>query len=106
MVSRMRERRPRLRAAALEIHGYLCQVCGFVFERTYGAWGRGFVEVHHLQELGAVPAEGVEMDPATDLPVVCANCHRTIHRKAKRALTLVQLRRIIANASESSNGSV
>ena len=100
IVSRVRERSPGLRAAALEIHGYVCQVCGFDFEGTYGAWGRGFAEVHHVQELGAVPSEGVEVDPSTDLAVVCSNCHRMIHRKAKRALPLAELRKIIADASE------
>lgn len=101
IVSRVRERSPRLRAAALEIHGHLCQVCGFDFERIYGAWGRKFIEVHHVQALGAAPAAGVEVDPAIDLAVVCSNCHRMIHRKAKRALTLGELRTIIADASES-----
>ena len=101
MISRTRERSPRLRAAALKIHGYLCQVCGFDFERTYGAWGRRFVEVHHLQELGAAPAEGIEVDPTTDLAVVCSNCHRMIHRKPKQALTLAELRRVITDASKS-----
>ena len=100
IVSRVRERSPRLRAAALKIHGYLCQVCGFDFEGTYGAWGRGFVEVHHVQELSAAPDEGVEVDPATALAVVCSNCHRMIHRKAKRALRLAELRKIVADASE------
>ena len=101
IVSTMRERSPRLRAATLNIHGYLCQVCGFDFEETYGAWGRGFIEVHHVQELRAAPTEGVEVDPATDLAVVCSNCHRMIHRKAKRALTLAELRRIVVDASQS-----
>lgn len=100
IVSRVRERSPRLRGAALEIHGYVCQVCGFDFEETYGAWGRGFAEVHHVQELGAAPSEGVEVDPSTDLAVVCSNCHRMIHRKAKRALPLAELRKIIADASK------
>lgn len=103
VVSRKRERSPRLRAAALRIHGYPCQVCGFDFGQAYGAWGRGFVEVHHLHELGTVPAEGVEVDPATDLAVVCANCHRMIHRKAKRALTLAELQEIIAGAAGSNS---
>ena len=102
IVSRARERSPRLRAAALEIHGYQCQVCGFDFEGTYGAWGQGFIEVHHIQELGTAPAEGVEVDPATDLAVVCANCHRMIHRKAKQALPLAELRGMIIDESESS----
>ena len=66
---------------------------GNYFEGTYGAWGREFAEVHHVQELGAAPAEGVEVDPSTDLAVVCSNCHRMIHRKAKRALRLAELRK-------------
>lgn len=103
IVSRVRERSPRLRASALKIHGYLCQVCGFDFERTYGNLGKEFIEVHHLQELSAAPAEGVEVDPAADLAVVCSNCHRMIHRKAGRALPLEELRRIIGDAAESNS---
>lgn len=99
IVSRVRERSPGLRMAALAIHGYRCQVCGFDFETTYGAWGKGFAEVHHVQELSAAPAEGVEVDPSIDLAVVCSNCHRMIHRKAKRALPLAELRRIITEGS-------
>lgn len=101
MISRVRERSLRLRAAALEIHGCLCQVCGFDFEATYGSWGRGFAEVHHLHELGAAPREGVEVDAVTDLAVVCSNCHSMIHRRRKRALPLAELRKIIADASQS-----
>ena len=101
IVSRVRERSPRLRVAALRIHGYLCQVCGFDFEGKYGAWGRGFIEVHHIQELAGAPAEGVEVDPATDLAVVCSNCHRMIHRRPGCALPLAELREIIADASKS-----
>lgn len=100
-VSKRRERSLRLRAAALRIHGYACQVCGFQFEEVYGKWGRDFAEVHHMQELSTAPAEGLETDPARDLAVVCSNCHRMIHRKSKRALTLDDLRYIIAHNSSS-----
>ena len=95
VVSRRRERSPRLRAAALRIHGYACQVCGFRFEEVYGRWGRDFAEVHHMRELSRAPAEGLEVDPARDMAVVCSNCHRMIHRKAKRVLTLDELRDLI-----------
>ena len=100
-VSRVRERSPRLRAAALNVHGYLCQVCGFDFESTYGAWGRGFIEVHHIQELSGAPDEGLKVDPSTDLAVVCSNCHRMIHRMARRALTLAELKRMVTDSTES-----
>ena len=43
--------------------------------------------------------QGVGVDPATDLAVVCSNCHRIIHRRAKRPLTVTDLRRMIADAS-------
>ena len=101
IVSRSRERSPRLRSAALRIHGYKCQVCGFAFEEVYGKWGRNFAEVHHMQELSTAPDEGLEVDPCRDMAVVCSNCHRMIHRKAKRALTLNELKDIIAQTVSS-----
>ena len=101
VVSRRRERSPRLRAAALRIHGYACQVCGFRFDEVYGKWGCDFGEVHHMQELSTAPAEGLEVDPVRDMAVVCSNCHRMIHRKAKRALTLDELRYIMSHAVSS-----
>lgn len=96
VVSRRRERSPRLRAAALRIHGYDCQVCGFNFGRAYGSWGREFAEVHHIHSLGKAPEQEVETNPSTDLAVVCSNCHRMIHRKAGRVLTLEELRDVVA----------
>ena len=101
VMSRRRERSPRLRAAALRSHGYKCQVCGFSFEQVYGRWGRDFAEVHHLQELSTAPDEGLEVNPCQDMSVVCSNCHRMIHRKSKRALTLDELRDIIAKTVSS-----
>lgn len=100
VVSSVRERSPGLRSAALRLHGTSCQVCGFDFGATYGSWGEGFAEVHHVRALASAPAEGVEVDPATDLAVVCSNCHRMIHRKAKRVLSLEELRDIVSSARQ------
>ena len=94
-VSLKAERSPRIRAEAIAFHGTVCQVCGFDFGATYPNWGEGFVEVHHLLPLSGAPAEGQLVNPATDLAVVCANCHRMIHRKAKRVFTLSDLRSMI-----------
>lgn len=70
------ERDPRLRRAALEIHGYSCLACGFNFEDHYGQVGKDFIEVHHMIPL----AEGErESDPNNLIPL-CSNCHRMIHR--------------------------
>jgi len=95
VISRRRERSPRLRAAALNVHGYACQVCGFDFERAYGEWGRSFAEVHHIAQLAQAPEDGVQTDPVTDLAVVCSNCHRMIHRKPKHALSLQDLKSML-----------
>ena len=53
-----------------------CAVCEFDFGKTYGA--PDFIEVHHKIPL-------CDLDPGTktklsDLAMVCANCHRMLHR--------------------------
>lgn len=55
-----------------------CEVCGFDFEVAYGSLGRGFCEVHHITPLSSLTGEVcTKLD---DLAVLCANCHRAIHR--------------------------
>lgn len=69
----------RKKAQVLAERGRLaCEVCGFDFEEVYGELGRGFAECHHLLPL----AEGafVRTTRLSDLAVLCANCHRVIHR--------------------------
>jgi len=55
-------------------------VCGFSFGTSYGALGDGFAEVHHLAPLGTLTGS-VLVDPETDVVVLCANCHRMVHRQ-------------------------
>jgi hypothetical protein len=74
------ERSSRLRSRALAYHGPDCRVCGFSFAGTYGPLGDGFAEVHHLAPL-ATSTGAVLVDPVTDVVVLCANCHRMVHRK-------------------------
>lgn len=73
------ERNSRNRAEAIRIHGTKCMVCGFDFEEVYGELGKGYIEVHHIKPLSSQDEE-VEINPATDLICVCANCHRMLHR--------------------------
>lgn len=92
----------RLRSAinrqkAIEYHGTTCMVCGFDFEKTYGDLGRGFIEVHHLNPLGESEEEA-EVNPATDLIPLCANCHRMIHRGKGEVLSPDQLRATVCDA--------
>ncbi|MFE5137243.1 HNH endonuclease [Streptomyces fagopyri] len=56
-----------------------CEVCGFDFEEVYGDVGAGYVECHHvvpLHEAGEGKAK------LRELTLICANCHRMIHRRA------------------------
>jgi hypothetical protein len=77
----------------LRREGHLkCEVCRFDFETFYGSVGQGFCEVHHLTPL----AELKEGTPTKlgDLAIVCANCHRMLHR-SNPPMTLQQLRNML-----------
>ena len=89
-VSVRRERDPRLRADAIALHGIDCMACGFNFEEFYGTVGKDFIEVHHVVPLSE--AGRTETNPATDLIVLCANCHRIIHRRKNICLSLNELK--------------
>lgn len=85
-----RERDPRLRDDAIALHGLDCMACGFNFERAYGSLGRGFIEIHHVVPLAEAGKSAT--DPARDLIVLCANCHRIVHRKQGLCLSLDEIR--------------
>jgi 5-methylcytosine-specific restriction enzyme A len=59
-----------------------CEVCDMVFGAVYGPLGEGFAECHHTQPLAELP--GVRATRLADLAVVCANCHRMLHRGKQR----------------------
>ncbi|MBN1362815.1 MAG: HNH endonuclease [Sedimentisphaerales bacterium] len=92
--SKQYERNPANREKAIEIHGLSCVVCGFNFESSYGGWGRGYIEAHHTKPLSSLDEETV-VNPETDLFPVCANCHRIIHRRRNRVLTIEEVRGMI-----------
>lgn len=73
-----RSRMNRLRC--LQAHGHSCVVCGFNFENFYGEIGMGFIEVHHLFAVSAMPP-GYRPDPVKEMVPLCANCHRMVHRR-------------------------
>ncbi len=86
------ERDPRIRAEALRIHGLKCGACEFEFEKFHGAHGTGYIHVHHIKPLH----QGIQaVSPATDVAVLCANCHAMIHRKKTETLSVEELRRMI-----------
>jgi len=69
-----------------------CEVCGFDFFKRYGELGLGFLECHHILPVSQV----VEPKPTKleDLALVCANCHRMLHR-TKNWLTIEVLRELL-----------
>ncbi|GAB5407308.1 MAG: hypothetical protein Aurels2KO_55390 [Aureliella sp.] len=90
VISLRAERSPRARHDAIKIHGTRCMACSFSFGEMYGDWGDGFIEVHHVVPLSE--HEQRDTNAATDLIVLCANCHRMVHRKRGTALTLDELK--------------
>ena len=66
---------------AKKFHGATCQACDLNFSERYGTIGEGFIEAHHLKPIGTLE-EGVPIkyDVASEFAVLCANCHRMIHR--------------------------
>lgn len=54
-----------------------CSTCGFDFKAAYGERGEGYIECHHVLPLHA---SGEVKTKLGDLILICANCHRMIHR--------------------------
>ncbi len=91
------ERSSKAAVRAKQVHGFVCQACGFDFVATYGERGRNFIEAHHLVPLSSLPeGEPVPMDPATDFAVLCSNCHRMVHRR-RPWLELDELKKLVAS---------
>ena len=57
-------------------HGALfCEVCGFNFLPFYGF---SYAEAHHKKPLHQIMAG--QKTKVSDLAIVCANCHKAVHR--------------------------
>jgi len=74
------ERNARLAKEAKRILGYNCTLCGFNFEKMYGEIGHHYIEAHHLTPISELKGKQVLLNPKKDFTVLCANCHRMIHR--------------------------
>ncbi|MFN8290250.1 MAG: HNH endonuclease [Chitinophagaceae bacterium] len=59
-----------------------CQVCNFDFFLNYGDLGKGYIECHHLTPLSSLKSE--TKTSLDDLALVCANCHRMLHKMIDR----------------------
>lgn len=92
------ERSPENREKAIKIHGTRCMVCDFDFEEAYGELGKDFIEVHHTKPLYSLEDE-VEINPEEDLVCLCSNCHRMIHRRRDKILSVEELKEIMEERS-------
>ena len=93
---RLRERNPRLirhkKQEAIRTTGKLvCEACDFDFAETYGELGQGFAECHHRVPLSS--HAGPRITDLSELAIVCANCHRMLHRRPWR--TVEKLRELV-----------
>ena len=86
------ERLPYYRNKAIEIHGLSCMVCATNFEKRYGKHGAGFIHVHHNKPVSLTGP--TKINAATDMSVLCPNCHAMIHRRKNQTLTVEEVRAI------------
>jgi len=74
-----------------------CEICGFDFCRAYGELGDGYGECHHTVPLATLNhRRAIRLG---DLAIVCANCHRMLHRGVK--WLLVEELRVIVRGRRS-----
>jgi len=92
------ERNKDLRTKAIILHGTICKTCGFNFLAKYGERGKYFIEVHHLKAVSSLK-NPEKINPQKDMTVLCSNCHRMVHRKKDKILTIEELKRIIRENS-------
>ncbi len=69
-----------------------CQVCEFDFEDKYGEIGNGFIEGHHTIAVSEMKPN--HQTKPEDIALVCANCHRMLHRK-RPWLSINELKEIL-----------
>ena len=86
------ERDSKARQACIDHYGCTCQLCRFDFSKVYGAYGEGFIEVHHIKPLHQIK-DSYTVDPVNDLIPVCSNCHSILHR-GKTPLDVYEMKAI------------
>jgi len=67
----------RKKLAAMKKGELKCEVCDFDFKSEYGDLGDGYIECHHILPLST---SGKTTTKASDMALLCANCHRMAHR--------------------------
>ena len=98
------ERNPKTSKLVKKHRGYICEACNFSFVKVYGdiAYNKkkeAYIEAHHLIPLSELP-EGkvVKYNIEEDFRVLCANCHKMVHRK-NPPYTIEEIKKILMGKS-------
>lgn len=81
------ERNSKTSKLVKKYRGYICEACGFDFIKIYGdiAYNKQkepYIEAHHLIPLSELPeGKSVKYSIENDFKVLCANCHKMVHRR-------------------------
>ncbi len=78
--------------------GYVCQACNFDFQKVYGEIGCEYIEAHHLKPISELKVGESRNTSEKDFAVLCANCHRMIH-KLEDCSNIYQLKELISKKS-------
>lgn len=84
----------RAKQKAKQEKRFFCEACKFNFEIKYPELGYDFIECHHKTPISLGGLRKTHID---DLAIVCANCHRMLHRKSRNGnyLTVEELKLLI-----------
>lgn len=74
------ERNQRLAKKVKAKKGLVCEACGFSYASGYTDLNTDYIEAHHLVAFAELTGSKVPLDPEKDFAVLCADCHRMIHR--------------------------
>lgn len=97
-----KERNPKLIHAAKENfksqnqNKLFCEICLLDYSKKYGILGEGYIEGHHTLPVSQLTEES--NTKIQDIALVCADCHRMLHRK-RPWLSKDELKQIIINNS-------
>ena len=94
----VRERSRKLRDKAIthftDNEGRIkCCICGYEFAKTYGDYGKGYIEIHHKKPVYQYEDKDIDSvlaDAIDNLAPVCANCHRMLHHKKGKTFAEVK----------------
>lgn len=72
-----------------------CEICGFDFQQQYGVLGESYIEAHHKVALSDLDEGKIQETAIDDLAMVCANCHRMLHRRRPWA-SIKEIREVLS----------